>query len=89
MLGGSSGIGESIAYRLASQGTNVIIAALDDKLLLTSIEKLRKAYPHLEFRSVGVDFSKDDYMEKLIKVTQDVHISLLFNNAGKNVTLRI
>jgi len=34
--GGSSGIGKAIVQKLASQGINVVVAALDDKFLKVS-----------------------------------------------------
>ncbi|KAJ3025789.1 hypothetical protein HDV00_012495 [Rhizophlyctis rosea] len=82
VTGGSSGIGEQIARRLAKQGINVVIAALDNNLLHETVTDLKAKYPQLEFRAVGVDLSSDTYMEKLIEATKDVEINLLFNNAG-------
>ncbi|KAJ3047529.1 hypothetical protein HK097_011454 [Rhizophlyctis rosea] len=82
VTGGSSGIGEQIARRLAKQGINVVIAALDNNLLHETVADLKAKYPDLQFRAVGVDLSSKDFMDKLIDATKDVEINLLFNNAG-------
>merc|ERR1712072_747854 len=62
VTGGSSGIGRAISERLASQGLNVIIVALDDDLLLQVTDLLSKQYPEQEFRKVGVNMASPDFM---------------------------
>ena len=65
---------------------NVVIAALEDKLLTESHEMLKKKYKKVEFRTVGVDLSATDpevYMSKIRSVTDDVDVTLVFNNAGQ------
>ena len=59
VTGGSSGIGKAISVRLAKQGINVVIAALDDKLLADTTAELKKSYPKVQFRAVGVNFGTD------------------------------
>eukprot|EP00842_Homolaphlyctis_polyrhiza_P001971 jgi/Hompol1/2775/HPOL_006157-RA len=82
VTGGSSGIGLAISERLASDGVNVVIAALDDDLLKSSVASLRAKYPKLKFRPVGVNLAGKDYMAKIIEATKDVDIAMVFNNAG-------
>ena len=43
---------------------------------------LKLQFPLVEFRSVGLDLSKDDAIEKIISETSDLSINLVFNNAG-------
>jgi len=88
VTGASSGIGRAIAEALAKQGVNVVIAALEDKLLADTYESLCKAYPERQFRAVGVNLADPEgkYMDTLAKQTDDIHVSLLFNNAGYIVT---
>mmetsp|Transcript_21416 Transcript_21416/g.60319 ORF Transcript_21416/g.60319 Transcript_21416/m.60319 type:complete len:323 (+) Transcript_21416:58-1026(+) len=80
VTGGSSGIGRAIVEKLASQGVNVVIAALDDDFLRTL--DVQSQYPELEFRKVPVDLSSDGALETIAKATEDLDISLVFNNAG-------
>ena len=84
VTGASSGIGRAIAEALAKQGINVVIAALEDELLSKTHENLCNQYPERQFRSVGVNLADPEgkYMEILAKETADIHVSLLFNNAG-------
>eukprot|EP00160_Parvularia_atlantis_P002840 Unigene12364_Nuclearia_a/m.37576 Unigene12364_Nuclearia_a/g.37576 ORF Unigene12364_Nuclearia_a/g.37576 Unigene12364_Nuclearia_a/m.37576 type:complete len:328 (-) Unigene12364_Nuclearia_a:74-1057(-) len=82
VTGGSSGIGKAIAQKLASQGINVAIAALDDKLLKEAMSDLPKEFPKVTFRAVPVDLSQGDYLGKIASMTDDLPIQLVFNNAG-------
>jgi len=82
VTGGSSGIGKAVAIRLLNQGLNVVIAALDDKLLKDTAAELKAAYPNLEIRAVGVNMGREGYMEDIIQATKDIPVQLVFNNAG-------
>ncbi|KAI8923947.1 putative short-chain dehydrogenase [Entophlyctis helioformis] len=82
VTGGSSGIGLSIVERLAQQGINVVIAALDDHLMKSAMATLPKTYPSVQFRSVAVNLAGTEYMAKIKAATDDLDIALVFNNAG-------
>jgi len=82
VTGGSSGIGRAVTEKLASQGINVVIAALEDDLLHDLFAKMKREFPHLQFRAVGVNLGTDGYMQSIAKATEDIEVSLLFNNAG-------
>lgn len=87
VTGAGSGIGKAIAFKLASQGLNVIIVTLDDEFLTQTMKELKERYPSLEFRSVGVAFSPGvDYMQKITAATKDIEVNIIFNNAGFIVT---
>ena len=48
-----AGIGKSISKKLAGQGLNVVLVALQDQLLDDTTEELCALYPELSFRKVG------------------------------------
>jgi len=88
VTGGGSGIGKSIAFKLAKQGLNVVIVSLDDKFLKETMAELKESFPDLEFRSVGVNFAPGvDYLKAISEATKDIEcIPIIFNNAGFLVT---
>lgn len=48
-----AGIGKAIARRLAQQGLNVVIIALQNDELDKTFDELQEDFPHLQFRKVG------------------------------------
>jgi short-subunit dehydrogenase len=87
VTGGGSGIGKALAFKLASQGLNVVIVSLDDAELKNTMKEIRTAFPKLEFRQVGVTFAPGvDYMETIVAATKDIEIPIIFSNAGFIVT---
>ncbi len=49
-----AGIGKSLAKKLASQGVNVVLVALQDRLLDDTYAELQQSFPELQFRKVVV-----------------------------------
>ena len=87
VTGAGSGIGKSLAFKLASQGLNVVVVSLDDDFLKATMQELKEAYPKQQFRSVGVNFAPGvKYMDKIIAATKDIEIPIVFCNAGFMVT---
>lgn len=87
VTGAGSGIGKSLAFKLAGQGLNVVVVSLDDAFLKETMEELTKAFPKLSFRSVGVNFAPGvDYMSKIRNATKDIDVPIIFCNAGFMVT---
>ncbi|KAI7863958.1 hypothetical protein BDF14DRAFT_1972343 [Spinellus fusiger] len=85
VTGGSSGIGAAIVRKLASQGLNVVIAALDDGLMTSFKEAIMKEFPQRQFRFVGCYLSEaqgQTYMQAIEETTHDIDIQILCNNAG-------
>jgi len=82
VTGASTGIGRAITEKLAKQGINVVLVALDDQFLKDFFKKIQADYPTLKFRSIGVDLGKDGYMNSIVENTADIPINLVFNNAG-------
>lgn len=86
VTGGSSGIGKSIAKRLARQGLNVVLVALDDELLEETYTDLSESYPDVTFRKIGVNLGKPGYLPVIAEETADIDIQCVFLNAGYVVT---
>lgn len=87
VTGAGSGIGKSLAFKLASQGLNVVLVSIDDDLLKTTMKEIRDTYPHLEFRRIGVTFSPGiPYLQTIKDETKDIDIKIVFSNAGFIVT---
>jgi short-subunit dehydrogenase len=87
VTGAGSGIGKALAFKLASQGLNVILVSLDDPCLKATMKELMETFPKQKFRSVGVNFSPGvKYMDKIIEATKDIHVPIVFCNAGFMVT---
>lgn len=87
VTGAGSGIGKALAFKLATQGLNVVLVSLDDDFLKATMKELQEHFPNLLFRSVGVAFSPGvDYMSKIKAATKDIFIPIIFNNAGFIVT---
>lgn len=85
VTGGSSGIGAAIVRKLASQGLNVVVVALDDAILAKFKETIVKEFPNVEFRFVGCDLSEatgETYFAAVKKATEDIDVQILCNNAG-------
>ena len=83
VTGAGTGIGRSLAFKLASQGLNVVVVSLDDDYLKKTVKDLKEHYPDLEFRSVGCNFSPGvPYLDMIKEATKDIDINIIFNNAG-------
>eukprot|EP00979_Chaetoceros_neogracilis_P011036 scaffold2667_cov218-Chaetoceros_neogracile.AAC.3 len=83
VTGAGSGIGKAIAFKLASQGLNVVIVSLDDDFLKETMKEIKLMYPDQEFRSVAVTFAPGvPYLEMIKVATKDIDVNIVFNNAG-------
>lgn len=82
ITGASSGIGEQVAYELARNGINVVLAARRaDKL--RQVERSIQNDHKVNVRVVAVDLGTDDGVETLKRSTDNLEIGLLVNNAGR------
>jgi short-subunit dehydrogenase len=86
ITGASSGIGEAFAYRMASEGYNlVLVARRADRL--TRIAGLLAQSQSVQTMTFATDLSDPKSIEELVcsLETQGITIDVLFNNAGSGM----
>lgn len=97
VTGASSGIGLAIVKRLAQQGLNVLMVALDDDVLRKAVAEVRKESPDVEIRAVGVDLGSREkglitldggYLSRVRKELDRLNepVQIGFLNAGYMLT---
>jgi hypothetical protein len=82
VTGASSGIGLCMVKRLAAQGLNVVMVALDDELFSKSLAEVQREFPAVKFVKCGCDLSQRGYMDVIRARTKDLPVSIIMNNAG-------
>jgi short-subunit dehydrogenase len=82
VVGGSEGIGESYARKLAAQGFKLVLTARKTGPLQDLADDLCGG--GAEVRVLSVDLSEPDALEQTRTVTDDVEVGLLIYNAGAN-----
>lgn len=80
IVGGSEGVGESFARKLATQGFKLVLAARKSGPLKTLAEEL--GAKGVEVRTLSMDLTKPEALQKARAVTDDIEIGLLIYNAG-------
>lgn len=85
VTGGTSGIGRSIAIRLAEEGANVVVADIDDK----PSEESKPTHHKIQENGGNASFLQTDVRDEsqvqdLVYITAEKHgeIDILVNNAG-------
>ncbi|CAG9460524.1 unnamed protein product [Pedinophyceae sp. YPF-701] len=86
VTGASTGIGKSLAMRLADQGLNVVLVALDQPVFDETFEEIQEAYPKQKFKKVATNLGAPGYMDDIRGATQRLDVQLVFNNAGYMLT---
>jgi hypothetical protein len=81
IAGGSEGVGACIAARLARAGINLVLVARKPEPLDEVAHKLR-AEAGVEVRTLALDLTRDDMLERIRAVTDDVDVGMLVYNAG-------
>jgi 3-oxoacyl-[acyl-carrier protein] reductase len=80
--GGADGLGKGIAERLASEGANVALFDINEKLLKQTAGEFRKK--GLTVESFGVDISSDSAVQKAMQEVENKfgRIDIMVNSAG-------
>jgi uncharacterized protein len=81
LVGGSEGVGEHLARKLAADGINIVLVARNPDPLVATSAKVREE-SGVEVRTVEVNIAKDDMLDKIRAVTDDIEIGLLVHNVG-------
>ncbi len=81
VTGASSGIGKAFAQQLAANGLHLVLVARRLPLLEALGKQLEQKYG-IHYRAVGLDLTKEDFMQPLEEATHDLDIGLVISNAG-------
>lgn len=81
IAGGSEGVGEAFARRLAEAGFNLVLTARKPGPLQGLAEDLRSAYA-IAVRTLALDLCSPDRLAQLRTATDDIEVGLVIYNAG-------
>jgi short-subunit dehydrogenase len=81
VVGGSEALGASFAHEIGKAGINVVLVARKPEPLEAVADSVRTT-AGVEVRSLSLDLARDDMLERIREVTDDVDIGLLVYNAG-------
>lgn len=79
VTGATSGIGEELAYRLADEGTPLILTGRNEERLASLKEELSKK---VDVHTVAVDLSSRESRQLLVEAIRERVPDLVINNAG-------
>ena len=81
ITGGSEGVGGSWASAIAARGVNVVLVARRANVLEAKAKELRAEHG-VEVRTLSVDITAPDLLERLDAVTHDLDVGMLVHNVG-------
>jgi short-subunit dehydrogenase len=81
IAGGSEGVGESFALKLAAQGVNLMLVARKTAPLEALAARIRDA-GSVQVRTLAQDLTAPDMLDRVVAATADIDIGLLIYNAG-------
>jgi uncharacterized protein len=80
ITGGSEGVGGSWASAIAARGVNIVLLARRADVLEAKALELRDQ--GIEVRTLSLDITADDLLERLGELTDDLEVGLLVHNVG-------
>jgi uncharacterized protein len=81
VTGASRGLGAEFARQCAACGLNTVLIATNAEWLKNQAESISLEY-HVEVKTITVDLSREDFLDKVTPVIDPLEIGLLINNAG-------
>jgi short-subunit dehydrogenase len=81
IAGGSEGMGRCLATRLAEAGLNIVLIARKAEPLEQTAADVRAKHG-VEVRTLSLDLTADDMLDRVRTVTDDIDVGLLVYNAG-------
>jgi len=81
ILGASEGVGVAFARQLGQAGINSVLVARQEALLRAVAQRVH-AETGVETRSLTLDLTRPDMLDRLRSVTDDIEIGLVVYNAG-------
>lgn len=83
IAGGSEGVGEAFAHRLAAAGLNLVLLARKEGPLQATAEAVRQRHG-VEVETLALDLLASDAVSRMRPVTDVRQVGLLVYNAGAN-----
>jgi len=87
IAGGSEGVGVSFARKLAADGVNLVLVARKPEPLAETAEKVGTEFG-VQVRTLGLDLTAPDAVDRVRQITDDVEIGMLIYNAGTDNNAR-
>jgi short-subunit dehydrogenase len=86
IAGASEGVGAAFAHKLAAAGLNLVLIARKKEVLDELAGKVR-GQSGVEVRTLPLDLTSADMLDRVRAVTDDVEVGLLVYNAGANQSM--
>lgn len=80
IVGGSEGIAQALAQKLAAKGISLVLVARKQEALAATAAKARAL--GVEVRTLSLDAAAVDFLERLREQTDDVEVGLLIHNVA-------